>query len=342
MSPKMSSSSPLEIAEFHGDGISNELSKAVHAVADALPIDVNFHDVDMTLERRRIDAEGSYSDAEAAMNKYRVAMKYPTVTEDVSPNKVLRERFDFSVIHRPVATIPGVETRIRGTVDLHVVRIATGGTYDDPGRLIGKDAAISIRLIERRPCYQASMFAFRLAEKIGSDVTSASKRTIQKHTDGLFEEVAAEVAQQFPNVKHQSELFDALLAKLIMNPEGYNVIVTPNEYGDFLSDAACGMIGSIGLGASASYSFDDDGNIVLAMFDPAGGTAPDIAGQGLCNPSAALWAFSMLLKHVGQSKLGDKLNAAVRDTISSGNRTGDLGGALNTEQFTEAVIAKME
>jgi isocitrate/isopropylmalate dehydrogenase len=78
------------------------------------------------------------------------------------------------------------------------------------------------------------------------------------------------------------------------------------------------------------------------MFDPAGGTAPDIAGQGLCNPSAALWAFSMLLKHVGQSKLGDKLNAAVRNTISSGNTTGDLGGSLNTEQFTEAVIAKME
>ncbi|MBC8370528.1 MAG: isocitrate dehydrogenase [Planctomycetes bacterium] len=337
----MSSSSPLEIAEFHGDGISNELSAAVHAVADALPLDIVFHDVDLTLERRRTDAEGSYTDAENAMRKYSVAMKYPTITEDVSPNKVLRERFDFSVIHRPVKTIPGVETRIRGTVDLHVVRIATGGTYEDPGRLVGRDAAISIRLIERRPSFQASMFAFQLAEKLGSNVVSASKRTIQKHTDGLFEEVAAGVAQQFPNVEHQSELFDALLAKLIMNPEGYKVVVTPNEYGDFLSDAACGMIGSIGLGASASYSFDDNGNVMLAMFDPAGGTAPDIAGKGLCNPSAALWAFSMLLNHVGQSELGAKLDAAVRDTISSGKTTGDLGGSLNTEQFTQEVIATM-
>ncbi|MGY8759347.1 MAG: isocitrate/isopropylmalate family dehydrogenase [Planctomycetota bacterium] len=337
----MSTSLPLEIAEFHGDGISSELSAAVHAVADALPIDIAFHDVDLTLERRRTDAEGSYDDAEQAMRKYKVAMKYPTVTEDASPNKVLRDRFDFSVIHRPVATIPGVETRIRGTVDLHVVRIATGGTYEDPGRRIGADSAISIRLIERRPSFQASMFAFKLAEKIGANVTSASKYTIQRNTDSLFEEVAAGVAQKFPNVGHESELFDALLAKLIMNPEGYRVVVTPNEYGDFLSDAACGMIGSIGLGASASYSFDDDGNILLAMFDPAGGTAPDIAGKGLCNPSAALWAFSMLLDHVGQCELGAKLDAAVRSVISSGNTTGDLGGSLNTEQFTKAVVLEM-
>jgi isocitrate/isopropylmalate dehydrogenase len=136
-------------------------------------------------------------------------------------------------------------------------------------------------------------------------------------------------------------LFDALLAKLIMNPEGYSVVVTPNEYGDFLSDAACGMIGSIGLGASASYSFDDDGNTLLAMFDPAGGTAPDIAGKGLCNPSAALLAFSMLLDHAGHHELGVKLDAAVRNVISSGNTTNDLGGSLNTEQFTKAVVAEM-
>jgi isocitrate/isopropylmalate dehydrogenase len=341
MSAKMSSPSPLEIAEFHGDGISSELSAAVHAVADALPLDIVFHDVDLTLERRRTDAEGSYVDAETAMRKYRVAMKYPTVTEDVSPNKVLRDCFDFSVIHRPVATIPGVKTRVSGNLDVHVVRIATGGTYEEPGRRIGLDSAISIRLIERRPSFQAAMFAFNLAEKIGADVTSASKYTIQKQTDGLFEEVVKGVSEKFPNIKHQSELFDALLAKIIMNPEGYRVIVTPNEYGDFLSDTACGIIGSIGLGASASYSFDDNGDVVLAMFDPAGGTAPDIAGKGLCNPAAALWAFSMLLNHVGQRKFGAKLDAAVRDVISSGRTTGDLGGSLNTEQFTKAVIAEM-
>lgn len=337
----MSPAETLDLAEFHGDGISAELSSAVHHVAARMPIAVRFHPVDLSVERRRADAEGSYRDAEEAIRKFGVAIKYPTITELESPNKVLRERFDFSVIHRPVASIPGVKTRHDGKVDLHIVRIAVGGTYEDAGRRIGTEAAVSVRVIERRPSFQASKFAFELAQKLECGVVSASKYTIQRATDGLFEEVAEEVAATYPHVPHQAELFDALLAKLIMEPEQYQVVVTPNEYGDFLSDAACGMIGSIGLGASASYSFDDDGNVTLAMFDPAGGTAPDIAGKGLCNPSAALWAFGMLLEHQGYRALGASLNDAVRDAISAGNTTGDLGGNLGTMAFTDAVVDAM-
>lgn len=333
----MSPAETLELAEFLGDGISAELSEAVHYVASKLPMAVKFHPVDMSVERRRTDAEGSYTEAEKAIREYGVAIKYPTITEMESPNKVLRERFDFSVIHRPVASIPGVKTRFDGTVDLHIVRIAVGGTYEDAGRRIGSEAAVSVRVIERRPSFQASKFAFELAQKLDCGVISASKYTIQRATDGLFEEVAEDVAKEYPEVPHQAELFDALLAKLIMNPEAYKVVVTPNEYGDFLSDAACGMIGSIGLGASASYSFDDDGKVTLAMFDPAGGTAPDIAGKGLCNPSAALWAFGMLLQHQGYRALGAALNDAVRDAIGAGQTTGDLGGSLGTMEFTEVV-----
>ena len=338
----MSPQERLELAEFHGDGISAELSAAVHRVAEALPMEVVFHAVDLTLERRRDDADASYRDAEQAIRKYRVALKYPTVTERESPNKVLRERFDFTVIHRPVASIPGVATRHTGTVDVHIVRIAVGGTYDDAGRRIGTEAAVSVRVIERRPSFQAATFAFDLAKKLGCDVVSASKYTIQRATDGLFEEVVEEVAAKHPETGHRAELFDALLAKIIMEPEAYRVIVTPNEYGDFLSDAACGMVGSIGLGASASYAFDDDGRVTLAMFDPAGGTAPDIAGQGLANPAAALWAFAMLLDHQGYRAVGGALADAVRDAIAAGHTTGDLGGNLGTMAFTEAVVEAMK
>ncbi len=340
--PSAMGSSPhprLDVAEFHGDGISAELSAAVHRVAEALPLDVTFHPVDLTLERRRRDAEGAYRDAEAAIRKYGVAVKYPTVTEDESPNKVLRERLDFSVIHRPVASIPGVPSRFDGLVDVHIVRIAVGGTYEDAGRRIGTEAAVSVRVIERRPSFQAAHFAFHLAGRLGCDVVSSSKYTIQRATDGLFEDVVREVAASYPEVGHRSELFDALLAKLIMHPEDYRVVVTPNEYGDFLSDAACGMVGSIGLGASASYAFDDEGRVTLAMFDPAGGTAPDIAGQGVANPSAALWAFAMLLEHTNYRALGRALDQGVRDAIRSGHTTRDLGGELGTEAFTEAVVA---
>ena len=338
----MSPQETLEVAEFLGDGISAELSAAVHRVAEALPMRVQFHPVDLSIERRRSDAEGSYRDAEAAIREHGVALKYPTVTELESPNKVLRERFDFSVIHRPVASIPGVATRHDGKVDLHIVRIAVGGTYEDAGRRIGSEAAVSVRVIERRPSFQAASFAFDLAAKLESDVVSASKYTIQRATDGLFEEVCEEVAARHPEIGHRAELFDALLAKLIMAPEDYRVVVTPNEYGDFLSDAACGMIGSIGLGASASYAFDDDGRVTLAMFDPAGGTAPDIAGKGLANPAAALWAFGMLLDHQGYRAVGGALADAVRDAIAAGNTTGDLGGSLGTMAFTEAVVEAMK
>jgi isocitrate dehydrogenase (NAD+) len=338
--PAMPDRESLKLAEFLGDGIAKELSIAVHQVAEALPIDVQFQPVDLSLEARRRDATAAYADADAAIRAHGVAMKYPTVTEKESPNKILRERCNFSVIHRPVANVPGVPTRHDGKVDLHIVRIAVGGTYEDAGRRIGSEAAVSIRVIERRPCREAALFAFRLARRLGCGVCSSSKYTIQAATDGLFEEVVRSVSRQFPDVAHRSELFDALLYKLVIQPEEFRVVVTPNEYGDFLSDLACGMIGSIGLGASASYSFDEDGDVSLAMFDPAGGTAPDIAGKGLCNPSAALLAFAMLLIHSGFRGLGSMLDRAVRGAIAAGHRTRDLGGSLDTAGFTAAVCAQ--
>lgn len=331
----------LHVAEFLGDGISPELSTSVHAIAAALPLRVQFHAVDFTLAARRADAAACYDAALAAIRTHRVAMKYPTVTAGESPNKVLRERCNFSVIHRPVASLPGVKTRHDGAVDLHIVRVAVGGTYEDAGRRIGEDVAVSIRVIERRPSREAALFAFRLARRLSAGVVSSSKHTIQRATDGLFEEVVLDVARGFAEVPHHSELFDSLLYKLLIEPEAYRVIVTPNEYGDFLSDMACGMIGSLGLGASANYSFTAQGEVDLAMFDPAGGTAPDIAGKGVCNPSASLLAFAMLLTHAGFRGLGTIVDDAVRAAIAAGESTRDLGGKLDTAAFTAAVVARL-
>ena len=338
----MTASESLPIAEFQGDGISEELSQSIHRIAEDLPLDLQFQSVDLSLERRRAEPEAAFIEAEDAIRAHRVALKYPTITEDVSPNKVLRERFGFTVIHRPVSSIPGVETRHDGAVDLHIIRIAVGGTYEDAGRRVGTEAAVSVRVIERGPSQEAARFGFTLAQRLGCSLVSSSKHTIQKATDGLFEETVAEVSKDFPEVEHQTELFDALLAKLIMRPEDYRVVVCPNEYGDFLSDAACGMVGSMGLGASASYSFDKAGNPVLAMFDPAGGTAPDIAGKGVCNPAAAFLAFAMLLEHSGFRALGACLSDGVRDAIGAGQSTQDLGGSLGTAAFTEAVSAALK
>src|SRR5262245_61443021 len=131
-----------DLVELLGDGISPELSAAVHAVAAALPFAIRFHAVDLSIgEREARGAQTLYAEAEAAIRKFHVAVKYPTETRKESPNARLRELLDFSVIHRPVASIPGIPTKFQHPLDLHIVRIATGGTYEDAGRRVGTDAA---------------------------------------------------------------------------------------------------------------------------------------------------------------------------------------------------------
>ncbi len=328
------------VVELHGDGISPELSRSVHSVAETLPCRIEFLGVDLSEQNRTRRGPAIYNDAAGLLQEHRVGLKYPTATTAESPNAVLRDLLDFAVIHRPVATIAGIETNFKKRLDIDVVRIATGGTYEDPGRRLNRETAVSVRVIERGPSLLAARFAFRLAERRGTHVVSASKYTIQKETDGLFEEAVSEVAREFPRIAHRKELFDSLLAGIVMRPDKYAVIVTPNEYGDFLSDAACGLIGSIGLGDSSNYSFDEGGAVRVAMFDPAGGTAPDIAGKDLCNPSAALLSLANLLQHVGEVEAGARVRAAVLEAIAAGRSTADIGGKLSTTQFTDEVVRR--
>ena len=276
------------VTELLGDGIGPELSRAVHRLAEALPVRLEFVPVDFRLENRRARGKALYDEAIESIAATGVALKHPTTTAEESPNAILRRRLDLSVIHRPVYTIPGVPTNFRRELDLDIVRIATGGTYDDPGRMIGEDGAVSLRIVERKPVSQAARYAFNLARKTGKRVTSSSKYTIQRATDGLFEQVTKEVAGQFPEVPHSVELFDALLGKVIMAPEKFQIVLVLNEYGDFLSDMACGLAGSLGIGASANLGFDAAAVVRVALFDAAHGTAPDIAGKGLANPDRHL------------------------------------------------------
>ncbi len=328
------------IVELLGDGISSELSASVHTIAEALPFDLEFKQVDLSDGNREKRGMALFDEAEACMREVGVTLKYPTATTRESPNRILRARMQFAVIHRPVCTIPGIQTNFTKTIDIDVIRIATGGTYEDVGRRIGPDTAVSLRVIERFPSRYAARFGFKLAQLRGTNVCSTSKYTIQQATDGLFEEEVGIVAQDYPATPYRRELFDALLAGIIMHPERYGVIVCPNEYGDFLSDAACGLIGSVGLGDSASYTFGDRGVITQAMFDPSGGTAPDIAGQNLANPTAALLAMANLLRHIGEPDARRALRNGILSSIADGARTRDIGGELSTTEFTEEVARR--
>lgn len=324
------------IVELLGDGIGDELKDAVHALAEAYPFKIKFEEIDLSIEGRK-DAT-VYDRAVAAIEQSRLAVKYPTATIAESPNQVLRKRLDLSVIHRPVRTIPGVRTNFTGTIDLDIVRVATGGTYSDPGRAIGDQAAVALRIVEAKPSRHAANYAFKLARKLGKKVTSSSKYTIQTFTDGLFERIADEVDAAYPDIPMNRELFDALLAKIVMRPETFQIVLVLNEYGDFLSDMACGLIGSLGLGASGNYAFNDDHSVRLAMFDAAHGTAPDIAGKGIANPTAIFFAFELLLIHLGETRAAEATRETILELLSSGTATGDLGGSCNTASFTEHVV----
>ncbi|WP_337173395.1 isocitrate/isopropylmalate family dehydrogenase [Paludisphaera sp.] len=329
------------VTELLGDGIGAELSAAVHRLAESLPVRLEFIPVDLRVDSRRARGMAIYDEAVETILDTKVALKHPTATTEESPNAVLRRRLDLSVIHRPVYTIPGVPTNFRRELDLDIVRIATGGTYDDPGRMIGEDGAVSLRIVERRPVREAARYAFNLARKTGKRVTSSSKYTIQKATDGLFEKVADEISDQFPEVPHNVELFDAMLGKVIMAPEKFQIVLVLNEYGDFLSDMACGLAGSLGIGASANLAFDASAVVRVALFDAAHGTAPDIAGKGLANPTAIFLAFSMLLYQIGEIALGQAVKNSTLGLLRQGTRTRDLGGQETTATFTEAVAAEV-
>ena len=331
----------INVTELEGDGIGPELQESVATVCNAMPIDFNFERVDWSLATRERDGEKAIDAAETSMRLNKLALKYPTITKTRSPNALIRRRLGFSVIYRPCISIEGIDSHFKKAVNLHIVRIATGGTYDDPGQHIGRDAAVSIRIVEREPCAQAARFAFDLARKKGFKMTSSSKHTVQKVTDGLFEAVVREVSSDYPDVQFGNELFDALLAKIILKPQDYQVILVLNEYGDFLSDMSSGLVGSIGTGASGNYSFNPDRSVDIAMFDPAGGTAPDIAGQNLCNPTAMLLALGMLLDHIDRYDLGHALRLAMLGAIRDGETTGDLGGKLGTKEFTQIVIDRL-
>ena len=332
----------INVTELLGDGIGPELRESVHAVADALPLDFNFIPFDLTLENREKNPRELYESLEVSMNETKLAVKYPTITETASPNAIIRRMCNFSVILRPVISIKGIKTHFSESVFLYIVRVATGGTYDDPGRMIGKDAAVSLRIVERGPCRQAARFAFELARQKKLHVTSSSKHTIQRATDGLFESVVKEMHGKYSDVKHKVELFDAMLAKIVLRPQDFEVVLVLNEYGDFLSDMASGLIGSIGTGASGNYGFNDDDTVNIAMFDPAGGTAPDIAGQDKCNPTAILLAFGMLLDHIDRYDLGHALRMSTLAAIAEGKCTGDIGGRMGCRDFTKEVVARLK
>nr|PZN90084.1 MAG: NAD-dependent isocitrate dehydrogenase [bacterium] len=280
-----------------------------------------------------------------SIRKNRVALKGPLTTPVGtgfrSINVALRKEFDLYANVRPARTlVPGGRYE---DIDLVLIRENTEGLYVGVEHYIGmgddpKAAAESVMIVTRYGAERIVRYAFEYALKHGRrKVTLAHKANILKFTQGLFLEVGRKIAEEYAGrVEFEDRIIDATAMHLVLNPHQFDVLVMENMFGDILSDLMAGLVGGLGLAPGANIGRH------AAIFEPVHGSAPDIAGQGIANPTATVLAGCMMLEHIGQGDVAARIRRALETTIREGRvLTRDLGGTATTKEFTDAVIAAL-
>lgn len=327
---------------IEGDGIGVEISQAVKEIYAAANVPIDWEPVDVT--PLLIDGKTTLPQpAVDSVNKNLVALKGPLATPvgkgHSSMNLTLRRTFNLFANVRPCQSIVGYDTPYKN-VDTVLIRENTEGEYSGIEHTIVPGVVQSIKLITKPASEKVIRYAFEYAKTVGKPhVLVVHKASIMKLSDGLFVETAKEIGKEYPDVKLSYELLDNTSLRLTADPADYKdvVMVMPNLYGDIMSDLSSGLIGGLGLTPSGNM-----GNKV-SIFEAVHGSAPDIAGKGLANPTALLLSSVMMLRHMGLNDYADQIDKAVKTTIASGpeNRTGDLKGSASTQHFTQQVIKNL-
>lgn len=246
-----------------------------------------------------------------------------------SPILELRRELDLYANLRPVYSLPIPASR--SGIDLLLVRENTECLYVRRERSDG-ETAVAERVITRKASDRIMRTACELARGRRRHVTVVHKANVLVETDGLFRRTALEIAREYPDLTVDELLVDTAAMRLVQAPEAFDVIVTTNLFGDILSDEAAGLVGGLGLVASANVG---DGR---GLFEPVHGSAPDIAGRGIANPTAAILAGALMLDFLGEHAAAERVRTAVRNVLANGPRTPDLGGNATTRQVTQAVV----
>ncbi|KAF2723009.1 isocitrate dehydrogenase subunit 2 mitochondrial precursor [Polychaeton citri CBS 116435] len=326
---------------IEGDGIGPEIAQSVKDIYSAANVPVKWESVDVTPTLK--DGKTVIPDkAIDSVTRNYVALKGPLATPvgkgHVSLNLTLRRTFNLFANVRPCKSIAGYKTPYDG-VDTVLIRENTEGEYSGIEHVVVDGVVQSIKLITREASERVLRFAFQYAQDVGKlKVRAVHKATIMKMSDGLFLKIAQDIAKDYPNIEFDSELLDNTCLKVVTDPTPYNdkVLVMPNLYGDILSDMCAGLIG--GLGLTPSGNIGDE----CSIFEAVHGSAPDIAGKGLANPTALLLSSIMMLQHMGLYEYADKIQAAIFKTLAEGKTiTGDLGGKAKTHEYADAVIKNL-
>ncbi|KAL7274232.1 NAD-dependent isocitrate dehydrogenase [Rhizina undulata] len=339
---KKNKSGNYTVTFIEGDGIGPEISKSVKQIFAAAKTPIEWESVDVTPILK--DGKTAIPDAAIeSVKKNLVALKGPLATPvgkgHVSLNLTLRRTFNLFANVRPCRSIAGFKTPY-DNVDTILIRENTEGEYSGIEHIVVDGVVQSIKLITREASERVLRFAFQHAEAIGKKrVRAVHKATIMKMSDGLFLQTARDVAKEFPNIHFDAELLDNACLKMVTDPVPYNdiLMVMPNLYGDILSDMCAGLIG--GLGLTPSGNIGDE----CSIFEAVHGSAPDIAGKDLANPTALLLSSIMMLQHMGLNSHAQKIQKAIFDTLAEGKAlTGDLGGKATTTQYTNAIISRLK
>ena len=327
-----------------GDGIGPSIMEVAVNVINASGVKINWEEADAGLAA--IEKYGTpIPDATlASIEKNRIAFKGPLTTPVGkgfrSINVALRQQYDLYANVRPAKTWKGAQTRYEN-VDIVVVRENTEGLYAGIEHYLTKekDMAESIALVTRKSCERIVEYAFQYAKANGrKKVTACHKANILKFSSGLFLDVAKEVAARHPEIEFNEVIVDAACMHLVMNPQKFDVIVTTNMFGDIVSDLTAGLVGGLGLIPGANIGAD------AALFEAVHGSAPDIAGKNIANPTAVIMAGVMMLHHLGEHSAAQRIQDAVEKVVSESQFvTPDLNPNSNTGtiEMGEAIIAAM-
>lgn len=322
-----------------GDGIGPEVIEAARKVIDASGVDISWEIVEAGAIANKNLGTPLPKYVINSIKKNKISLKGPVTTPIgegfKSVNVILRQNLNLFANIRPIKSYEGIES-IHKNVDFIVVRENTEDLYTGIEHMVGKDAAESIKIITKDASKRICRFAFELARREGrKKVTLVHKANIMKLSDGLFLKCGKEIAKEYTDIEFEDIIVDAMSMKLVQNPQNYDVIVAPNLYGDILSDLSAGLVGGLGLAPGANIGKD------IAVFESVHGSAPDIAGKNIANPTSAILSGVMMLKYIGEERVAKKIENALAETLKN-KGTIDLGRNLGTEEFAQEVIKNLK
>ncbi len=323
-----------------GDGIGPEIIAATVHIIEATGVEFEWETHIMGAQALEKYGTTLPEATIESIRRNRVALKGPQMTPVgkgfTSVNVGLRKALDLYANVRPVKNLPNVPSRY-SDVDLVIVRENTEGLYSGIEHTVIPGVVESLKIITEKASTRIAKYSFEYARANGrKKVTAVHKANIMKLSDGLFLECFYNVAKDYPDIESDDKIIDNCCMQLVMRPEQFDVLVLENLYGDIVSDLCAGLIGGLGMAPGANIG--EQG----AVFEAVHGSAPDIAGQGIANPTAILMSAILMLRHLGEMDAADRTEKAMLDVFAEGKfLTRDLGGTAKTNEFAAAIVEKL-